>query len=102
MFKVNSKARISLGQAMRRYWPFLLGITAFHILLVFVPSAAENHALLAILFFAAVLPAMWPTAFGAAPYSFWVVASLYWFFGFLLVALVRVILYSLLGWDAES
>ena len=86
-----------LKSALRRYWPFLLGITAFHILVVFFPAVSNNWNLVAVLFFVAVIPAMWPSTFGSAPYSFWAIASLYWFFGLLLTVAVKVALYVALG-----
>jgi hypothetical protein len=99
MFTDSSKPKMSLGQALRIRWPFLLGITAFHLLVVFVPSLAGNHQLLGALFFAAAVPAALPVLFGAAPYSFWVVASLYWFFGFIATACVKAAIFLAMGWE---
>ena len=98
MFKRGVSSRLPLSAALRRYWPFLLGITAFHFLIVFVPGMTDNRGLVTALFFAAVVPAMIPTLFGSAPYSFWVVACLYWFFGFLLAILVKAAIYTLFAW----
>ncbi len=98
MFSSSGKARLSLGPAMRRYWPFLLGITAFHILVVFVPAVSSNWNVVSVLFIAAVLPAMYPSLFGTAPFSFWIVACLYWFFGYILTILLKGLLFTLLGW----
>src|SRR5688572_9784358 len=38
--ELNTKPKIALGQALRSHWPYLLGITTFHLLVVFVPSVA--------------------------------------------------------------
>jgi hypothetical protein len=88
-----------LRPALRRYWPWLLGITAFHVLDVFVPSVSANSTLMQVLFFLAALPAMWPLIFGLAPYSFWVVAALYWVLGFVLMGILRALLFLALGWQ---
>jgi len=98
MFADSSKPKMSLGQALRIRWPFLLGITAFHLLVVFVPTVASNRQLLGALFFAAAVPASLPVLFGAAPYSFWVVASLYWFFGFIATASLKAAIFWFMGW----
>lgn len=95
----SAKTRLPLGSAMRRYWPFLLGIPAFHILVVFVPAISGNGNLVSVLFFVAILPAMYPYVVKSAPLIFWVVASLYWFFGYLLTLVVKVVLFSSLGWN---
>jgi len=74
------------------YWPFLIGLPIFQLLIVFVPTVRNNEVLFGILFLSAILPAMWPLFFGNAPYSYWVAACAYWFFGFiLLVALVAAL-----------
>ena len=99
MIQRNAKARLPLRTALRCYWPFLLGITSFHILVVFDSAISTNQTLLLILFFVAILPAMWPYLFASAPYSFWAVAALYWFFGYLLTIALKVLLFSALGWE---
>src|SRR5687767_3930595 len=99
MLQHNPKTRLPLGLAMRRYWPFLLGITAFHILVVFAPAISANRNLVSILFFVAVLPAMYPYLLCSAPFSYWAVAALYWFFGYILTIIVKAVLFSLLGWN---
>jgi hypothetical protein len=98
MLSNNGKARLTLRSAMRRYWPFLLGIAVFQILVVFVPAISSNWNVVSVLFFVAILPAMYPFLFGSAPFSFWAVACLYWFFGYILMILVKGLLYTLLGW----
>jgi len=85
---------------MRRYWPFLLGITAFQILVVFAPAVSDNRVVVSALFFMATIPAMYPYLFGEAPFSFWAVACLYWFFGYILMFVVKAVIYSLLGLQA--
>jgi len=97
MLQSSGKTRLPLGAAMRRYWPFLLGITAFQILVIFVPAVSDNPIVVSILFIAATLPAMYPYLLGAAPFSFWAVACLYWFFGYILMIVVKAVIYSLLG-----
>jgi hypothetical protein len=88
-----------LRQALRRYWPFLLGITLFHVLITFVPNLSEHRAAVTTLFFCAMIPAQLPYLVGAAPYSFSVVGGLYWFFGGIATIVVKVLLYSVLGWS---
>jgi hypothetical protein len=97
MLEGNSKTRLPLRTAMRLYWPFLLGITAFQILVIFVPPVSENRVVVSALFFMATLPAMYPYLFRNAPFSFWTVACLYWFFGYILMIIAKVVIYSLLG-----
>jgi hypothetical protein len=91
MLSHNSKHRMKLRPSLRRYWPFLLGIALFHLLVIFVPGVLESHKVLFVLFLVAVVPAGWPHTFGTAPYTFWLVACCYWFFGFMLMAIVRVL-----------
>jgi hypothetical protein len=84
--------KLRLREALRTYWPFLIGLPVFQFLIVFVPPVRNNEWLFGILFLGAILPAMWPLFFGNAPFSFWVAACAYWFFGFiLLLALVAAI-----------
>jgi hypothetical protein len=97
MLQGSNKIRVPLGAAMRRYWPFLLGITLFQVLVVFVPAVSSNWNVASVLFLVATLPAMYPYLFGSAPFSFWVVACLYWFFGYILMIFVKAFIYSLLG-----
>lgn len=99
MFPNSSKSKMTLGQSLKTRWPFLLGITAFHLLVVFVPSVASNHQLLGALFFAVAVLAMLPVLFGAAPYSFWVVASLYWFFGFIATVCLKAAVFWIMDWE---
>jgi hypothetical protein len=99
MFQHSAKHRLPLGPALRRYWPCLLGITAFHFAVVFVPGVSTNWSLVQVLFLVAVLPAAWPSVFGSAAYSFWAVAALYWFFGYLLTFVLKVLLFWALGWQ---
>ena len=98
----SARPKMPLRQALRKYWPFLLGISAFHVLMVFVPAVSNNWPLVQVLFFVAVLPAMWPSLFGSAPYSFWVVATLYWFFGYILLVVFAVLLYTVMGWEMPT
>lgn len=92
MSRRRTSPRLPLRQALQKYWPFLIGLPIFQFLVVFVPAVRKSETLLGILFFSTGLPAMWPSAFGNAPYSFWVVVCAYGFFGFiLLVALVAAI-----------
>ena len=92
IFRRHTTPRLRLRQALRTYWPFLIGLPIFQFLIVFSPTVRNNDVLFGILFLSAILPAMWPSSFGNAPYSFWVAACVYWFFGFiLLVALVAAI-----------
>jgi len=99
MLQRTAKPRLPLRAAVRRYWPCLLGITAFHLVVVFVPGASTNVGLIQVLFFAALLPPMWPPIFRSAAYSFWVLAVLYWFFGYLVTILFKVLLFSAMGWE---
>jgi hypothetical protein len=99
MFQRSASPRLPLRPALKRYWPCLLGITAFHVLNVFVPGVSSNSGLMQVLFFAAVLPAMWPLIFGSAAYSFWVAAALYWFFGYILTVVFKVVLFKAAGWQ---
>jgi len=92
MFSRNSNERMKLGPSLKRYWPFFLGMTLFHALVVFVPSVSANHAVVITLFFAAAIPASWPYVCGNAPYSFWMVACGYWFFGLILMAMIKVLI----------
>jgi hypothetical protein len=88
----RTNPRLRLRQALQTYWPFLIGLPIFQLLIVFVPIVRNNDVLFGILFLSAILPAMWPLFFGDAPFSFWVAACAYWFFGFiLLVALVAAL-----------
>jgi hypothetical protein len=98
MFQRSASPRLPLRPALRRYWPCLLGITAFHIAVVFVPGVSTAPGLMQGLFFVAVLPAMWPFLFGSAAYSFWVAATLYWFFGYILTIVFKAALFQVVGW----
>ena len=85
--------RVGLREALRTYWPFLIGLPIFQLLIVFVPTVRNNEVLFGIFFLGAILPAMWPLFFGNAPFSFWVVACAYWFFGFILLVAFVAALY---------
>jgi hypothetical protein len=99
MLRRSAKIRLPLRDAMPRYWPCLLGITAFHFLVVFVPEVSTNWPLAQALFFLAMLLAMYPVTFGSARYSFWVVAILYWFFGYLLTFVLKALIFIVMGWQ---
>ena len=73
--------RLSLQEALRRYWKHLIGIAI-------LPSVAltgfRYHVpfpVMVILFLAAALHAGWPYLRGRAPYSFWIVACGVWMAG---------------------
>jgi hypothetical protein len=95
----SAKIRLPLREAMPRYWPCLLGMTAFHSLVVFVPSVSANWPAVQALFFVAVLPAMYPVTLGSARYSFWIVAVLYWFFRFGLTFVFKALIFLVMGWQ---
>jgi len=99
MLQRSAKIRLPLREAMPRYWPCLLGITAFHFLVVFVPGVSTNWPVVQALFFLAVLPAMYPVSFGSAKYSFWVVAAVYWFFGYVLMFVIKALIFTVMGWQ---
>jgi hypothetical protein len=99
MLRRSAKTRLPLQEAVLRYWPYLLGITAFHFLVVFVPGVSTNWPLVQALFFLAVLPAMYPVTFGSAKYSFWVLAMLYWFFGYILTFVLKALIFMVVGWQ---
>jgi hypothetical protein len=100
MLRYDPKSRLPLGPAIRRYWPFLLGIPIFHILVVFVPAISSSSNLVSVLFLVALLPAMYPLLLGSAPFSYWAIAMLYWFFGYLITILLKAVLYALLGLES--
>jgi hypothetical protein len=91
-----------LRPALRKYWPFLIGLPIFHAVALFGPDMKINDGVFMVLFLAAMFPAMWPATFGDAPYSFWVVAVLYWFFGFFLMALIGAVITSTIGAAVSS
>ena len=97
MIRRTSEPRLALSQALRKYWPLLLGLPTIQFIFVFVPSIFENRPLVGILFFAATLPAVWPYAFGNAPFSFEVVTGLYWLFGSLIPIAIKVVLFTAMG-----
>jgi hypothetical protein len=99
MLRRSAKTRLPLREALPRYWPYLLGITAFHFLVVFVPAISTNSPLVQVLFFLAVLPAMYPVTFGSANSSFWSVAVLYWFFGYMLTFVLKALIFIVMGWQ---
>jgi hypothetical protein len=88
----HDKPRLPFGQALRKYWPFLLGLVAFHFLVIFVPAVAEQKAVLIVLFFGVTYVAMWPYLHRDAPYSFWIFACVYWVGGAVLVLLLKIAL----------
>ncbi len=91
-FRRDTIPRVPLRQALQTYWPFLIGLPIFQFLIVFVPTVRNSEVLFGFLFFSAILTAMWPLFYGNAPFSFWVVACVYWLFGFvLLLALVAAL-----------
>ena len=92
-----AKPRMPFGQALRKYWPFLLGQVAFHFLIIFYPVVIEQQAVLIVLFFLVTFSAMWPCLFRDAPYSFWIFACVYWVVGAVLVLLLRIALMALAG-----
>ena len=89
----NTTPRLGLRQALQTYWPFLIGLAIFQFLIVFVPSVRNSGVLFGVLFLSAVFSAMWPVFCGNAPFSFWVFACGYWFFGFLLLLAVVAALF---------
>jgi hypothetical protein len=96
MFKLTGKPRLPFGQALRKYWPFLMGLVLFHFLAVFVPAIWDWPVVWISLFFSVAFAAGWPWLFGDAPYTFWIFACVYWVVGVILMVLLRVVL-SMLG-----
>jgi hypothetical protein len=97
MLPRSSKPRLEFPESLKVYWPFLGGMFVFHVLVVFVPGFAENRPLLFGFFFVSAFMAMWPSAFGSAPYSFWIFACVYWVLGVVLMVLIKLGVFLMLG-----
>ncbi len=84
-------ARLPLTTALSVYWPWLCGLVIASALIFLVPPVSSNPIALVAVFFAGVLPALWPCLFKDAPYTFWIVAGLLWFCLGLLFPLLKAI-----------
>ena len=89
MFSRSSGPRLPLKKALRTYWFYLMGLFLLQVLMVFVPAAVDRTSVFFGLFFAAAFSAGWPWLYRDAPYTFWVVACVYWVVGFALMVLVK-------------
>lgn len=96
MFPHLGKPRLPFGQAFRKYWPFMSGLVLLHFLMIFFPSVLKPDAVMITLFFGATFAAGWPWLFKDAPYTFWIVACVYWVVGLMVMALIKAVL-SVLG-----
>jgi hypothetical protein len=94
--EVTQGARLNLGIALRRHWPYLLGVALFPSFAMIATGIFHlPFPFLILPFFAAFLLATWPYATKRAPYSFWLVAMGVWmgggFLGVLVLQLLRLI-----------
>ena len=97
MFARRDKPRLPFTQALKVYWLYLVGLAAFHFMIVFAPALVEHRGVLMGTFFAVASSAMWPCLFRDAPYSFWIFACIYWVVGAVLMLLLKVALATMIG-----
>lgn len=83
------KGRLPLGDALKRYWPYLIGITVFPTIATFgLDVFGLPFGPFLILFFCVFAFAAWPFFRFDAPYSFWLCACGFFFLGGLVAALL--------------
>jgi hypothetical protein len=62
----------------------------FHATIVFVPGELLNDGVLVVCFFGVMFAASYPVMCRDAPYSFWILACVYWVLGGVLMALLKL------------
>lgn len=78
MLQRPNKPRLPLKRALRRYWPWLACLVASGVVIFLVPGV--RWPLEAPLFLVGAFVALWPVLKLDAPYSFWVVGCVLYFF----------------------
>jgi hypothetical protein len=72
-----------LGVALRRNWIYLAGAPLFGpFQFLLAPRYGIPPSVSSLLFFAVLLPTLWPIVTGRAPLTFWIVAVALWMAGF--------------------
>lgn len=92
------KKRKPLPEALRAYWPYLIGIFAFPSLLVFGTEVYKiPFDYFIISFFGFSIMAAWPCLSGKASYAFWIIAVISYMVGGILAAFLIYILKHIAG-----
>lgn len=92
------KEKKTLPEALRAYWPYLIGIAFFpFIAFIGTTSFQLSFEYLTLLFFAFSFLATWPVLSGKAPYAFWIAAMIVFMTGGILAAILTQILKSIAG-----
>ena len=82
-----------MPEALRAYWPFLIGIALFPSFLSIGTSIYEkSFDYFVIPFFAVCFLAAWPCISGRASYAFWIIAVIVFMAGGILAVLLLQIL----------
>lgn len=69
----------SFLRGLRENWVFLIGAALFGPCIALLGGFhTAPHGVIAILFFGALVPALWPILSGRAPFSFWLLALALW------------------------
>jgi hypothetical protein len=90
--------RKPLPEALREYWPYLIGITFFPSLLVFGTEVYKiSFDYFIVPFFGFAILASWPCLSGKASYAFWIIAMFSFLVGGILAALLIHILKPVAG-----
>jgi hypothetical protein len=92
------KKRKPLPEALRAYWPYLIGITIFPSLLILGTEIYKiPFDYFVVPFFAFSILASWPCFSGKASYAFWIIAMISFFVGGILAALLIYFLKPVAG-----
>jgi uncharacterized membrane protein len=91
------RARPRLGPAMRIYWPWLLPLLLTSVVIFVLHAGKDQSHVVKARFFASAFAALVPWVFLSAPYSFWVLACVLWFFTPFVFALFSVVFNAVLG-----
>ena len=78
MSRRNPTPRLPLREALRVYWPWLLGLVVAAAITFFIPNPREHFSVIAVFFFCGAFMAAYPWLRLNAPYSFWVFAGVLW------------------------
>jgi hypothetical protein len=92
------KKRKPLSEALRAYWPFLIGIALFpSFLLIGTNIYKISFEYITVLFFAVSFLAAWPCISGRASYAFWIIAVIVFMTGGIFAVLLLHLIKPIAG-----
>ena len=88
----SNETRLSLQAAIEADWPFFFGLVTVSAFLAVFPEFAQHMVVASTLLASGAFITAWPCFKKRAPYSFWVVGVVIWFFSCIgFVALIGLI-----------